>query len=124
MKGGSSTGGERRVGVMAVTSSPWLAGPVLHPFQAGLHQRSELVTHRRAIEEAGLPIEVVGGTSIGAVMGAFYALGMDHAERVHQAITAFTCSGWLVSPHPSIGIALLRLPGGPVARPAPGAWPY
>jgi predicted acylesterase/phospholipase RssA len=36
----------------------------------------------RALEEAGVPIDVVGGTSIGAVMGAFYALGMDEADRV------------------------------------------
>jgi NTE family protein/lysophospholipid hydrolase len=27
----------------------------------------------RALEEAGVPIDVVGGTSIGAVMGALYA---------------------------------------------------
>jgi NTE family protein len=52
----------------------------------------------RAVEEAGLPVDVVGGTSIGAVIGAFCALGMDHAERVDQAVTAFIRSGWLVSP--------------------------
>jgi predicted acylesterase/phospholipase RssA/CRP-like cAMP-binding protein len=52
----------------------------------------------RALEEAGVPIDAVGGTSIGAVMGALYALGMDHAERVERAVTAFTRSGRLVSP--------------------------
>jgi len=52
----------------------------------------------RALEEAGVPIDAVGGTSVGAVMGALYALGMDHAERVERAVTAFTRSGRLVSP--------------------------
>jgi predicted acylesterase/phospholipase RssA len=52
----------------------------------------------RALEEAGVPIDTVGGTSVGAVMGALYALGMDHAERVERAVTAFTRSGRLVSP--------------------------
>lgn len=52
----------------------------------------------RALDEAGVPIDVVGGTSIGAVMGALYALGLDHAERVERAVTAFTRSGRLVSP--------------------------
>jgi len=41
----------------------------------------------RALEEAGVPIDVVGGTSMGAVMGALLALGMDHAERVHRVTT-------------------------------------
>jgi NTE family protein/lysophospholipid hydrolase len=36
----------------------------------------------RAMEEAGVPIDVVGGTSIGALMAAVYALGMDDAARV------------------------------------------
>jgi NTE family protein/lysophospholipid hydrolase len=52
----------------------------------------------RALEEAGVPIDVVGGTSVGAIMAAFCALGMDHAERVERAVTAFTRSGRLVSP--------------------------
>jgi len=52
----------------------------------------------RALEEAGVPIDVVGGTSIGALMGAISALGMDDAERVARAVTAFTRSGRLVSP--------------------------
>ena len=38
----------------------------------------------RAIEEAGVPIDVVGGTSIGAVMAALCALDLDHAERVRR----------------------------------------
>jgi predicted acylesterase/phospholipase RssA/CRP-like cAMP-binding protein len=52
----------------------------------------------RALEEAGVPVDVVGGTSIGAVMGALCALGLTDAERVERAITAFTRSGRLISP--------------------------
>jgi predicted acylesterase/phospholipase RssA/CRP-like cAMP-binding protein len=51
----------------------------------------------RALEEAGVPIDAIGGTSVGAVMGALYALGMDHAERVERAVTAIA-RGPLVSP--------------------------
>ncbi|MGH3287425.1 MAG: cyclic nucleotide-binding domain-containing protein [Streptosporangiaceae bacterium] len=40
----------------------------------------------RALEEAGVPIDVVGGTSIGAIMAALCALGMDDAERVQVVI--------------------------------------
>ena len=52
----------------------------------------------RALEEAGVPIDAVGGTSIGAVMGALCARGLTHAERVEQAITAFVRSGPLLRP--------------------------
>ena len=38
----------------------------------------------RALEEAGVPIDVVGGTSIGAIMGALCAQDLDHAERVQR----------------------------------------
>jgi predicted acylesterase/phospholipase RssA/CRP-like cAMP-binding protein len=38
----------------------------------------------RALEEAGVPIDVVGGTSIGAIMAALCALGLDDAERVRR----------------------------------------
>ncbi len=41
----------------------------------------------RALEEAGVPIDVVGGTSMGAVLGALIARGMYHAERVHRVTT-------------------------------------
>lgn len=34
----------------------------------------------RALEEGGVPVDVVGGTSIGAIMGAFIALGMSSEE--------------------------------------------
>jgi predicted acylesterase/phospholipase RssA len=46
----------------------------------------------RALEEAGVPIDVVGGTSMGAVMGALLALGMDDAERV-QRVTSMARNG-------------------------------
>jgi predicted acylesterase/phospholipase RssA len=46
----------------------------------------------RALEEARVPIDVVGGTSMGAVMGALLALGMDDAERV-QRVTAMARRG-------------------------------
>jgi predicted acylesterase/phospholipase RssA/CRP-like cAMP-binding protein len=52
----------------------------------------------RALEEAGVPIDVVGGTSIGAVMGALCAQGLSDEERVERAVTAFTRSGRLVRP--------------------------
>ena len=52
----------------------------------------------RALEEAGVPVDVVGGTSIGAVMGGLCAQGLPHAQRVETALRAFTGSGRLVSP--------------------------
>jgi predicted acylesterase/phospholipase RssA/CRP-like cAMP-binding protein len=36
----------------------------------------------QALEEAGVPMDFVGGTSIGAVVGAFLAMGLDHQARV------------------------------------------
>lgn len=41
-----------------------------------------------ALEQAGVPVDAVGGTSVGAVMGATLALGWDHDTRVERA-TAF-----------------------------------
>ena len=52
----------------------------------------------RALEEAGIPIDVIGGTSIGAVMGAICAQGLTDAERVEMAVLAFARSGSLVRP--------------------------
>ncbi len=46
----------------------------------------------RALEEAGVPVDVVGGTSMGAIMAALCALGMDHAERVRR-VTGIARSG-------------------------------
>jgi NTE family protein len=46
----------------------------------------------RALEEAGVPIDVVGGTSMGAIIAGLCAHGMDHAERVAR-ITAVARNG-------------------------------
>jgi predicted acylesterase/phospholipase RssA/CRP-like cAMP-binding protein len=43
----------------------------------------------RALEEAGMPIDAVGGTSIGAFMAAAYAMGWDHQERVEKVTAGF-----------------------------------
>jgi predicted acylesterase/phospholipase RssA len=51
-----------------------------------------------ALETAGVPVDVIGGTSIGAVMGGLYAQGLPHAERVERALRGFTRSGSLASP--------------------------
>jgi predicted acylesterase/phospholipase RssA len=39
----------------------------------------------RALETAGVPIDAVGGTSVGALMGALVAWGLDHPTRVERA---------------------------------------
>jgi predicted acylesterase/phospholipase RssA/CRP-like cAMP-binding protein len=38
----------------------------------------------RALEEAGVPVDVAGGTSMGAIMAALCARGLDDAERVRR----------------------------------------
>jgi predicted acylesterase/phospholipase RssA len=38
----------------------------------------------RALEEAGVPIDVVGGTSMGAIMAALCARDLDDAERIRR----------------------------------------
>ena len=40
----------------------------------------------RALEEANVPIDAVGGTSVGALMGALTAWGLDHAARMERAL--------------------------------------
>ncbi len=52
----------------------------------------------RALEEAGIPIDVVGGTSVGAVMGSLSAHDFSDAERVERAVSAFTRNGRIISP--------------------------
>ncbi|MCW5852323.1 MAG: patatin-like phospholipase family protein, partial [Anaerolineae bacterium] len=39
----------------------------------------------RALEEAGVPVDVVGGTSMGALVAASYAMGSDYQTLVQQA---------------------------------------
>jgi len=46
----------------------------------------------RALEEAGVPIDVVGGTSMGAIVAGLCARGMDDAERVRR-MTAVARTG-------------------------------
>jgi len=52
----------------------------------------------RALEEAGVPIDVVGGTSIGAIMAALCARGLDSAERVRAVIDIARTGRRLVTP--------------------------
>jgi predicted acylesterase/phospholipase RssA len=41
-----------------------------------------------ALEDRGVPIDAVGGTSIGSLMGAAAAMGWDHEERLERALEA------------------------------------
>jgi len=50
----------------------------------------------RAFDEVGLPIDYVGGTSIGVLMGALLAMGFDQADMENRALEAFTKSGRVV----------------------------
>ena len=52
----------------------------------------------RALEEAGVPIDVVGGTSIGAIMAALCARGLDDAERVRRVVAFARTGRRLVTP--------------------------
>jgi predicted acylesterase/phospholipase RssA/CRP-like cAMP-binding protein len=52
----------------------------------------------RALDEAGVPIDVVGGTSIGAVMGSLYAQDLPDADRVALAVAALAGKGGLLRP--------------------------
>ncbi len=52
----------------------------------------------RALEEAGVPIDIVGGTSIGALIGAACALGLDDAERVRRITDLASYGRRLVTP--------------------------
>jgi NTE family protein/lysophospholipid hydrolase len=46
----------------------------------------------RALKEAGIPIDLIGGTSMGAVIAAQYALGWDH-----EAMLSLNRKGWIES---------------------------
>ena len=52
----------------------------------------------RALEEAGVPIDVVGGTSMGAIMAGLCALGLDDAERVRRVTNIARNGRRLVTP--------------------------
>ena len=49
----------------------------------------------RALEEARVPIDVIGGTSIGALVAAFFAMGWDADEREARAVEALVGNGAL-----------------------------
>lgn len=52
----------------------------------------------RALDEAGVAIDAIGGTSIGAVMGSLRAIDLDPAAREEVALQAFVESGNLFPP--------------------------
>jgi predicted acylesterase/phospholipase RssA/CRP-like cAMP-binding protein len=52
----------------------------------------------RALDEAEIPVDVIGGTSIGAVMGSFRALDLDAPTREAWALNGFVESGNLFPP--------------------------
>jgi len=43
----------------------------------------------RALEEADMPIDMICGTSMGAIMAGIYAMGWDHATRMQKARASF-----------------------------------
>lgn len=43
----------------------------------------------RALDEAGVPIDAVGGASVGSIVGGFYAAGFDHPTRVAKVFAGF-----------------------------------
>ncbi|HUC14429.1 MAG TPA: cyclic nucleotide-binding and patatin-like phospholipase domain-containing protein [Acidimicrobiales bacterium] len=51
-----------------------------------------------ALDDAGVPVDAVGGTSIGALMGMFRALDLERDERRRQALGGLVGSGFLFSP--------------------------
>lgn len=52
----------------------------------------------RALEEAGVPIDVVGGTSIGAIMAGLCARGLPDSERVRRVMQIARTGRRLVTP--------------------------
>jgi predicted acylesterase/phospholipase RssA/CRP-like cAMP-binding protein len=43
----------------------------------------------RALEECGVPIDIVGGNSMGAIIGGLFACGYSHGERVEHCRAGF-----------------------------------
>ena len=52
----------------------------------------------QALDEAGVEVDAVGGTSIGAIMAGLRAMDLDHEARRERATTALVHSGNLFSP--------------------------
>jgi NTE family protein/lysophospholipid hydrolase len=59
----------------------------------------------RALEEAGVPIDVIGGTSSGALMAASYAIGWDHEARVATVLKSFTTRALLQPTLPLVSLS-------------------
>ena len=57
----------------------------------------------RALDEAGIAVDTIGGTSIGALVAGLYAMGWDADEREERALEALTRSG------PLFGVTLPML---------------
>jgi predicted acylesterase/phospholipase RssA len=51
-----------------------------------------------ALDDAGVPVDAVGGTSIGALIGMFRALDLERDERRRQVLGGLVGSGFLFSP--------------------------
>lgn len=49
----------------------------------------------RALEQLGVPVDVAGGTSMGAFLSALMALGLDSVEMVHTARETFVNNNFL-----------------------------
>jgi NTE family protein len=49
----------------------------------------------RALEQLGVPVDVAGGTSMGAFLSALLALGMDSVEMAHTARETFVSNNFL-----------------------------
>lgn len=73
----------------------------------------------RALDEAGIPVDMVGGTSIGSIMGGFLAMGLGGEERMALAIEGFIETRFLIGvTFPTVSVSssrtltrLLRAPG-------------
>ena len=51
-----------------------------------------------ALDDAGVPLDAVGGTSIGALVGMFRALDLERDERRRQLLGGLLGGGFLFSP--------------------------
>jgi predicted acylesterase/phospholipase RssA len=59
----------------------------------------------RALEEAGIPIDMIGGTSMGAVIAAQYAVGLRYQQMLHWNRRA-----WLeIKPHSEFTVPVISL---------------
>jgi predicted acylesterase/phospholipase RssA len=60
----------------------------------------------RALEEAGVPIDAIGGTSIGAIMATTVGMGWDDDIRIENSLAAFARTRFLVGlTFPAVSVA-------------------